>query len=87
MRPEMTEHHACQESSLLDQPVGRLLQIKRFHSGKQMQERLKAMGLNVGSVLEIKQKTSGGALIVGYQNTRLAIGRGEAAKIMVDALH
>jgi Fe2+ transport system protein FeoA len=41
------------------------------------------MGLTVGSVVEVIARQPGGAIVVGYQDTRIALGAGMAHKIAV----
>jgi Fur family ferric uptake transcriptional regulator len=47
------------------------------------QNRLASMGLRPGDRIEIINNTGGGRVILGLDNTRLAIGRGMAKRIMV----
>lgn len=50
---------------------------------KHKQSRLASMGLRSGDRVEIINNPGGGRIILGLENTRLAIGRGMANRIMV----
>ena len=50
---------------------------------KHKQSRLASMGLRAGDRVEIINNPGGGRVILGLENTRLAIGRGMAKRIMV----
>lgn len=61
---------------------GEPLRIHRLRGGKNLEMRLTALGLNVGSELTVSQR-SGGSLVVLRGETRIALGAGMAHKIMV----
>ena len=44
------------------------------------------MGLSIGSKLRMLQNTGHGPLLVLVRDTRIALGRGQALKIMVEEL-
>lgn len=48
--------------------------------------RLAALGLVVGAHLEVLQNSGRGPVLVRVQNTRVALGRNEAAKVLVEEL-
>jgi len=60
---------------------GERLIVKDIRGGEHLYLKLAAMGLHEGAEIEVI--TSAGQVIVAVKNTRLAIGRGMAAKIYV----
>ena len=76
-----------------DSPVGSLNQLKAgekaqvvaLAGGRDFQNRLVGMGLNVGSPVELVRAPNGrgGPVLVASGGTRLAIGAGMASKIIV----
>jgi len=58
-------------------------QIKRFAGGHDFAARAIAMGLTLGAEVKVIQNYGHGPILVGVQGARIALGRGEAAKIMV----
>lgn len=63
--------------------TGETVMIKDIMGGSESRSRLSAMGLRKGDLLEIINNIGVGRLIVGHKDTRLALGRGLAQKIMV----
>lgn len=57
--------------------------VEFLHRGKGMLLRLRDMGLFTGKVVEILSNSAGGPIFLKVDDTRLAIGRGMAMKIMV----
>lgn len=69
----------------LDQLVkGQCAAVHSLGAGKQFASRLASMGLAIGSRLQVLQNRGHGPLLVLVRDTRIALGRGEAAKIMVE---
>jgi Fur family ferric uptake transcriptional regulator len=62
---------------------GETVFVREVAGCRHKQSRLASMGLRAGDRVEIINNTGGGRVILGLQNTRLAIGRGMAKKIMV----
>lgn len=52
-------------------------------AGRGLRQRLISMGLNVGSEIEVIKSGAPGPFLISVKETRLAIGRGIAYKIMV----
>ncbi len=70
--------------ALTDLPVGRAALVVRLAGGHGMQGRLASMGLHVGSQVRLLHAPRGsGPALVGIGQTRLAIGRGMAERILV----
>ena len=61
---------------------GERIIIKEIIGGKTARARLTSMGFRPGDTLEIISNDGWGRLIVGFGNTRMAMGRGMAQKIM-----
>jgi ferrous iron transport protein A len=66
-------------------PAGAHAIVRRLGGGKEFANRLAAMGLSVGSRLEVLQNPGHGPMLVLVRDTRIALGRGEAMKIMAEA--
>lgn len=59
--------------------------MRRLTGGAAFSGRLAAMGLVADSPLEVLQNRGRGPVLVLVRDTRIALGRGEAAKILVEA--
>lgn len=62
---------------------GERLIITEIRAGRHARERLVALGLNPGDGVEIINNNNDGRLVIGHNNTRIAIGRGIGEKILV----
>jgi ferrous iron transport protein A len=60
--------------------------IRQLRGGKEFTSRLTAMGLAIGSAFEVLQNRGRGPVLVRARGTRIALGRGEALKILVEAV-
>jgi len=58
--------------------------VRRLGGGSSANRRLASMGVVVGSAIEVLQNRRHGPVLILVRDTRLAIGRGEAGKILVD---
>ena len=67
---------------LTDVPVNASATLTKINGGRRLRHRLTELGLIPGSVLTIVQNQNG-PLLVAVRETRLAIGRGMAEKILV----
>jgi len=68
----------------LDQlPVGASAVVHRLAGGSDLTQRLAALGLTVGAPFVVLQNSRRGPLLVSVRDSRIALGRGEAAKILV----
>jgi len=70
---------------LTDLPGGAHAAVRALRGGRELASRLIAMGLAVGTPIEVLQNRGRGPLLVLVRDTRIALGRGEAAKVMVEA--
>lgn len=57
--------------------------VYKMDSGKGMTHRLTSLGFTPGVDLEMVQNFGHGPLMVSVRGTRVALGRGEATKILV----
>ncbi|MBN2044767.1 MAG: ferrous iron transport protein A [Anaerolineales bacterium] len=67
---------------LCDAPIGQPVNLIEIIGGKKLHRRLVELGLTPGVRLKVMQD-SGGPLIIAVRDSRIALGRGMAQKIMV----
>jgi ferrous iron transport protein A len=65
---------------------GRWASIQQIRGGHNFLSRLASLGFTPGARLRIVQNYGRGPLIVSLRDTRVALGRGEASKIVVQVL-
>ncbi|MDP2994718.1 MAG: FeoA family protein [Anaerolineales bacterium] len=58
--------------------------VREFRAGRAVGSRLASLGLTPGVRVNMTQNYGRGPLIVTVRGTRVALGRGEAAKIIVE---
>lgn len=58
--------------------------VRQLGGGKEFASRLASMGVAIGTRLEVMQNRGRGPLLVLVRDSRVALGRGEAMKIMVE---
>lgn len=69
----------------LDQlPEGATAVVGQLRGGNELKNRLAAMGLTEGAHIAVLQNTGRGPMLVKVRDTRLALGRGEAIKVLVE---
>jgi Fe2+ transport system protein FeoA len=66
--------------------AGAQANIIELQGGKTLVSRLAGMGISVGCQIEVLQNPVHGPLLVRVRDTRVALGHGEAAKILVKEL-
>ena len=66
---------------------GEKAQLVDIRGGYGIRHRLSAMGLNPGTSITVVQNSMHGPVIVAVMDSRLALGRGMAHKIMVATNH
>jgi ferrous iron transport protein A len=66
--------------------IGQPVKLVEIKAGHHLIHRLAELGLTPGVELEIVQD-QGGPLLLAVRNSRLALGRGMAAKIVVEAIY
>ncbi|MGD8999799.1 MAG: FeoA family protein [Granulosicoccaceae bacterium] len=76
-----------QQEAFLDQlaPGTRAVVIE-LQGGRGIASRLAGMGISLGCQIEVLQNPGSGPLLVLVRDTRIALGRGEALKILVRKL-
>ena len=62
---------------------GESVQIQKMAGGHQFLSRLASLGFTPGARLKVVQNYGHGPIIVSLRDTRVALGRGEAEKILV----
>jgi len=60
--------------------------VLSLQNGRAVNNRLVSLGFTPGVMVEMIQNFGHGPLMVTVRGTRVALGRGEASKIMVDRL-
>jgi len=70
--------------SLAELPAGTCAVVRALRGGQELMSRLAAMGLVAGAPVEVLQNRGRGPLLVRVCDTRIALGRGEAIKILVE---
>jgi ferrous iron transport protein A len=74
--------HHNQPIPLSQAPEGRPLELVEINAGKRLKYRLAEMGLTIGVEMTVLQD-AGGPLLVCVRDSRIAIGRGMAQKLLV----
>ena len=72
--------------SLSTVPSGESVQIERMKGGHQFLSRLASLGFTPGARLRVLRNHGRGPIIVCLRDTRVALGRGEAEKILIKPL-
>ena len=73
-----------QQEAFLDQLApGTRAVVSEFQGGRGFASRLAGMGISVGCQIEVLQNPAHGSLLVLVRDTRIALGRGVASKILV----
>jgi ferrous iron transport protein A len=58
--------------------------VRRLTGGGELASRLAGLGLAVGAPLVVLQNLGRGPVLVKVRDTRIALGRGEASRILVE---
>lgn len=58
--------------------------VQQLRGGNELTSRFAAMGLSEGARLVVLQNTGHGPILVNVRDTRIALGRGEAVRILVE---
>ena len=72
-----------QESFLNRLDPGMRAVVSEIRGGRGLASRLAGMGISVGCQIEVLQNPAHGSLLVLVRDTRIALGRGVASKILV----
>ncbi len=71
------------QSFLSEIPTGENVILGSLCEGNELNRRLTSLGFTPGTGIKIVQNFGHGPMIVSVRGTRIALGRGEAAKIFV----
>lgn len=63
---------------------GKTAVLQSIEGGRQLRSRLAALGLLPGAELEVIQNSGHGPFVVAVKGSRIVIGRGMAARIVVE---
>ena len=63
---------------------GEKVRLTAIHGGRRMRKRLADLGLKLGITIRVMQRDRHGPLILAVKDSRLALGRGMAHRIMVE---
>jgi len=66
--------------------VGEKVRLENINGGENLIRRLTSMGMTPGVELSVVQD-SGGPLLISVRDTRIALGRGMAQKVMVSLIN
>jgi ferrous iron transport protein A len=58
--------------------------VRKISGGREVASRLAALGMTVGADIEVLQNSGHGPLLVRVRDTRVALGRGVALKVLVE---
>jgi Fe2+ transport system protein FeoA len=73
------------ETSLIALGLGKPAEIKRIQGGRGFQRRVESLGIRVGkTVRKIAEQPLRGPVVLELDGCRIALGRGMAAKIIVE---
>jgi ferrous iron transport protein A len=70
--------------SLIELPAGTIGAVHRLRGGRRFASRLAALGVSPGSEVKVLRNDRGGPLVVIVRGTRVALGRGEASKVLLE---
>jgi Fe2+ transport system protein FeoA len=65
---------------------GQRARLVRIEAGHQVVHRMSELGLTPGVELVVFQRNSRGPLLIAVRDTRLALGRGMADKVLVELI-
>jgi ferrous iron transport protein A len=70
--------------SLTEIAEGKSSIVRQLGGGKDFLSRMAALGFTIGAQVKIIQNSGRGPMIILVRNSRIALGRGEALKVLVD---
>lgn len=71
---------------LSDVETGARAVVNRVIGGREFNSRMASLGFTPGAEVAVVQNYGHGPIIVSVRDTRVALGHGEALKVLVDAL-
>ena len=72
--------------SISDLETGARGLVRELGGGKDFVSRMAVLGFTVGVEVRVVQNYGRGPVIVSVRDTRVALGRGEALKVLVEAM-
>lgn len=69
---------------LSDLEAGTTGTVRELRGGREFAGRVAGMGIAIGATLRVVQNYGEGPIMIDVRDTRLALGRGEAMKIVVE---
>ena len=72
--------------ALSDLPVKKRALLRVLRGGKDFTSRMGTLGFTPGTVVTVIQNYGHGPVLVTVKDVRVALGRGEALKVLVEAL-
>lgn len=73
------------DMTLSETPVGKKVRLVAINGGRQLTRRLLALGLTLGTEVEVLHHRGRG-VVVGQQGNRVALGRGIAEKLRAEVV-
>jgi ferrous iron transport protein A len=73
-------------SSLDKVPAGKRMLVRQLRGGKEFVNRMAALGFTVGAEVQMVQNYGRGPLITLVRGVRVALGRGEALKVIIEEI-
>lgn len=71
---------------LCEMPIGSAGVARRIMGGREFSRRAATLGLTPGADLKVLQNHGSGPILILVRGARLALGRGEAAKVIVEPI-
>lgn len=71
-------------NSLADVHVGGRAKVQRLEGGKDFISRMAVLGFTEGAEVQVIQNYGHGPVIVSIRETRVALGRGQASRVLVE---
>ncbi len=72
--------------SLDEVPAGKRMLVRQLRGGKEFVNRMAALGFTVGAEVQMVQNYGRGPLITLVRGVRVALGRGEALKVIIEEI-
>jgi ferrous iron transport protein A len=60
--------------------------VHHLRGGKEFINRLLVLGFTIGTEVVVMQNSGGGPILIAVRDSRIALGRGETQKIVVEVL-
>ncbi|HLE28755.1 MAG TPA: FeoA family protein [Anaerolineales bacterium] len=71
---------------LIDLEAGARGVVRQLRGGNEFANRIATLGFTIGAEISVIQNYGRGPVIVAVRDTRVALGRGEAAKVLVEVV-